>query len=95
MAAVNIKPHEAQTDNAQTSTEFYLDLGLAILATTLDGNCAFDCVCMMLGKNSDTDSHNALRCEISDYLLERAEESGCYGYWLVHRSLTASLSMSI
>ena len=53
----------------------YASLGVAVMATVLDGDCAFDVMTMMLGMPSTTSVRNELRIELSDYLIERIGDS--------------------
>ena len=52
---------------------FYARLGIVILGSVMDGNCGIDTACMMLGLPQTSENRNALRQEIADYLLDRAE----------------------
>ena len=52
---------------------FYARLGIVLLGTVMDGDCGIDTACMMLGLPQTSANRNALRQEIADYLLERAE----------------------
>ena len=52
----------------------YASLGVAIMASVLDGNCAFDVMTMMLGIPPSASARNDLRIEISDYLIARIGE---------------------
>ena len=44
-----------------------------LLGTVMDGGCGIDTACMMLGLPQTSANRNALRQEIADYLLDRAE----------------------
>jgi hypothetical protein len=52
---------------------FYAELGVAVRATVVDGDCGLDVMDMMLGRPPSRASRNELRVEISDYLLERIQ----------------------
>ena len=52
----------------------YASLGVGIMPTVLDGDCAFDVQTMMLGMDANFESRKALRIELSDYLLDRIGE---------------------
>ena len=52
----------------------YASLGVCIVATVLDGNCAFDVMIRMLGMPSSESARNDLRIEPSDYLISRLGE---------------------
>jgi hypothetical protein len=53
---------------------FYTQLGLAVLATVINGDCGFDVMDMMLGRESTLSSRSDVRIAISDYLLTRISE---------------------
>ena len=46
IAAMQVTPEEVE---GATIEAFYLRLGAILLGTVIDGNCAFDVACMMLG----------------------------------------------
>ena len=50
---------------------FYSSLGVGVLGTVLDGICAFDVMAQMLHQPYSVPARNALRIELSDYLIER------------------------
>ena len=52
---------------------FYASLGIVLLGTVMDVDCGIDTDCMMLGLPQTSANRNALRQEIADYLLDRAE----------------------
>ena len=52
----------------------YASLGVAVLPSVLDGDCAFDVMLMMLGKPSSHAARKELRIDLSDYLLARVGE---------------------
>jgi len=51
----------------------YASLGVSVLHSILDGDCAFDVMLMMLGVPSTFAARKELRIEISDYLIERID----------------------
>ena len=53
---------------------FYASMGICILATVLDGDCAFHVMTMMLGIDTGFESRRELRIELSDYLFDRIGE---------------------
>ena len=52
---------------------FYVSLGIVLLGIVMDGDCGIDTACMMLGLPQTSANRNALRQEIADYSLDRAE----------------------
>ena len=52
----------------------YASLGIAVLASVMDGDCAFDVMTMMLGVPSSFSARKDLRTDISDYLISRIQE---------------------
>ena len=46
---------------------FYAKLGIAVLATVVDGDCGLDVMCMMLGRPPSQATMSELRVAISDY----------------------------
>ena len=52
---------------------FYARLGIVLLGTVMGGDSGIDTACMMLGLPHTSTNRNALRQEIADYLLDRAE----------------------
>jgi hypothetical protein len=50
---------------------FYASLGLAVLPTVMEGDCGLDVMCLMLGLTQSLDAREALRIELSDYLISR------------------------
>ena len=52
----------------------YASMGICILPSVLDGDCAFHVMTMMLGIESGFESRRALRIELSDYLIDRIGE---------------------
>ena len=52
----------------------YASMGVCILPTVLDGDCAFHVLTLMLGIDTGFESRRALRTELSDYLFERIGE---------------------
>ena len=70
-------PESAVADEEQHLRVFeayYAARGIAIMNTICDGDCGLDCMNMMLGLPSTVASRNALRTEISDYLMARINE---------------------
>ena len=66
---------ECKTPPTACSFEaLYASLGVAILASVLDGNCALDVMTMMLGMSPSEPARNDLRIELSDYLIARIGE---------------------
>ena len=53
---------------------FYASIGLSVLGTVMDGDCGLDVMCMMLGLTQSLAAREALRIELSDYLISRAGE---------------------
>jgi hypothetical protein len=54
--------------------ELYASFGVAIMATSMDGDCAFDVMTIMLGISPSSSARKDLRIELSDYLIERIGE---------------------
>ena len=52
----------------------YASLGVAVLPSVLDGDCAFDVMLMMLGKPSSPAARKQMRIDLSDYLFARVGE---------------------
>ena len=52
----------------------YASLGVAVLRTVLNGDCALDVMTMMLGIPSTPSTRAELRIDISDYLIDRIRE---------------------
>ena len=52
----------------------YASLGVAIMATVVDGDCAMDVMTLMLGKPPSFSFRKDLRIELSDYLIARIGE---------------------
>ena len=52
----------------------YASLGVACLATVVDGDCGLDVMTMMLGSPNSFQARKDLRIEISDYLISRIGE---------------------
>ena len=66
-----------ETAGSATSNLFetmYASMGVGILSTVLDGDCAFDVQTLMLGIDPIFECRKALRIEVSDYLLDRIGE---------------------
>jgi len=61
-------------DAAAGFEAFYAQRGVAALPTVVDGDCALDVMDMMLGRPASKSSRDALRVEISDYLIARIRE---------------------
>ena len=53
---------------------FYARLGIVILGTVMNGDCGIDTACMMVSLPRTVEHRNALRQEMADYLLDRAEQ---------------------
>ena len=53
---------------------FYASLGVGVMASVMDGDCAFDVMTMMLGIPPSASARNDLRIEVSDYLIARIGE---------------------
>ena len=67
-----IKMPECQVFESSCSFEaLYASLGVAIMASVLDGDCDFDVMTMMLGIPPAFSACKDLRIEVSDYLIER------------------------
>ena len=73
VAGVEI-PETAVAGNTCGFELFYAQLGVATLATVVDGDCGIDVMAMMLGKPTSVAVRNDLRIEISDYLIHRINE---------------------
>ena len=61
----------------ETSCNFetlYASLGVAIMASILNGDCALDVMTIMLGIAPSASARSGLRRELSDYLIERIGE---------------------
>ena len=53
---------------------YYASLGVCLLGTVLDGDCAFDVMTQMLGLPGTFEARCKLRVDISDYLIDRARQ---------------------
>ena len=53
---------------------FYSRLGIALLGTVTDGDCAIDTMCIMLGLPQTQEQRNALRDELFMYIVTRAHD---------------------
>ena len=51
--------------------EFYNRLGLVLLGTLTNNDCGLDVMCMMMQEPQTAGARDALRIELSDYLLDR------------------------
>ena len=60
--------------NACSFEAMYASLGIAVLASVMDGDCAFDVMTMMLGVPSSFSARKDLRTDISDYIISRIPE---------------------
>jgi hypothetical protein len=67
-------PESAVAGNTLGFDAFYASLGVAVIATVADGDCALDVMSLMLGKPQSFACRNALRIEISEYLMLRIGE---------------------
>ena len=67
-------PESAVAGNTLGFDAFYASLGVAVIATVADGDCALDVMSLMLGQPQSFACRNALRIEISDYLILRMGE---------------------
>ena len=67
-------PESAVAGNTLGFDAFYASLGVAVIATVADGDCALDVMSLMLGQPQSFACRNALRIEISDYLILRIRE---------------------
>ena len=68
--------HALQVDlesEGESIQAYYGRLGIVLLGTVMDGDCGIDTACMMLGIPQTAANRDALRREISDYLLDRRE----------------------
>ena len=65
---------EPQEQDGEGIVAFYNRLGLALCGTVMDGDCAIDTMCMMLGKEQSQASRAEMRLELRDYLLDRLKE---------------------
>ena len=75
---------------------FYAALGVAAIATVCDGDCGLDVMCMMLGQKESLASRQALRIEISDYLLERIGETWMHEHmWMPRMSKGGGWSFTV
>ena len=70
-----IKIPECQVLESSCSLEtLYASLGVSVIASVLDGDCAFDVMTMMLGIPGSFAARKDLRIEVSDYLISRIGE---------------------
>ena len=53
---------------------FYSGLGIALLGTVTDGDCAIDTMCIMLGLQQTLEQRNALRDELFVDIVTRAQD---------------------
>ena len=60
--------------DAESLEGFYSRLGIAVLDTIPDGDCAIDTMCIMLGLPRTQEQRNAIREELYEYIVERAQE---------------------
>ena len=66
---------ESQVEASACDFEvLYASLGVAIMATVVDGDCAMDVMTLMLGKGPSFFFRRDLRIELSDYLIARIGE---------------------
>ena len=68
---------------------FYASLGVSVVMTVLNGDCAFDVMLMMLGETLTDGARKALRIEISDYLMSRVGEPWMHDIMSVCDELSA------
>ena len=78
-AVAEVSPEATQFE------QLYGSLGVCVLGTVIDGDCAFDVMTQMLGWPMTFQSRRRLRSEISDYLVERANLP-----WMRHLMLACS-----
>ena len=74
VAGIRIPPQSRDPKDPITFENFYTDLGIMTLPTVCDGDCGLDVMNLMLGLPQCFDTREALRAEMSDYLLERMHE---------------------
>ena len=74
VAGVNVAPQSRKPEAGATFEHFYDALGFSMLPTVCGGDCAFDCMLMMLALPSGPVQRCQLREELSDYLLERLDQ---------------------
>ena len=53
---------------------FYSSKGIAVLGTVMDGYCGIDLACQMLGLPQTREQREALRVELSEYLMARVNK---------------------
>ena len=68
----------------------YASLGVNIMPTVLDGDCAFDVMCLMLGQPCSLSARKELRLDVSDYLIARIGESWMHDVMLACQELRAA-----
>jgi hypothetical protein len=73
VAGISIPECQAPPSSC-TFEALYASLGVAIIASVLDGDCAFDVMTMMLGIPPSGSARNDLRADLSDYLIARIGE---------------------
>ena len=74
---------------ATTIEAFYAALGVSMIPSICDGDCAFDVMNMMLGLPQRLQTREQLRIEISDYLIERMGERWMLDLLVVAQELNA------
>ena len=90
VAGAKILPVESAVAGPCVAVNFetmYAYLGVAVMPSVLDGDCAFDTMLMMLGQASNRESRTKLRQDISDYLLERVGELWIHDIMLATQEL--------
>lgn len=75
------------SESACSFEALYASLGVGVMTTVLDGDCGLEVMTMMLGIPSTPETRNALRIEISDYLLDRLEEAWLHDLMVVCQEL--------
>ena len=73
VAGIDI-PKAAVAEAGPDFEGLYASLGVLVVMTVLNGDCACDVMLMMLAERLTDAARSALRIEISDYLMSRAGE---------------------
>ena len=70
-----VVPECKVTTDACSFEALYASLGVAVMASVVDGDCGLDVMTMMLGIAPSAEARADLRIEISDYLIARIGET--------------------
>jgi hypothetical protein len=85
-----IKVPECKALESALSIEtLYASLGVAIIASVMDGDCALDVMTMMLGIPPSEAARKELRIDISDYLIARIGEPWLHDIMVACQELCA------